>query len=70
MEALQICKYAVKSERLDFRDDWVAREEEPTIKMVNVDPQVLHTMLGNRELDKLEELIENAYKDIPLVYIE
>lgn len=68
MEALQICKYALKSERLDFRDDWVAQEEEPTIKMVDVGPDILHTMLSNRELEKLEELIENAYKGVPLVY--
>ena len=36
MEALIFCKYALKSERLDFHDDWV-----------DIDPEVPHAMVSN-----------------------
>ncbi|KAJ2913342.1 hypothetical protein MD484_g7075, partial [Candolleomyces efflorescens] len=62
MEVLQVSKFAFKSERLNFSNNWVAQEEElAEITAVDIDPKVLLHLLENRELQKLSDLISSAY---------
>lgn len=59
MEILQVLKFNLKSERLDFRNRWVATEAE--LQALDIDPAVLTTLLANRDLDQLSDIISGVY---------
>ncbi|KAF5369673.1 hypothetical protein D9615_010259 [Tricholomella constricta] len=56
MEMLQVLKYAYKQDRLDFTEDWVAKEEDYTIGGEVTESAVRELMLSGK-VDELYELL-------------
>ena len=57
MEILQISKYLIHSDRLNFMDRWLATEEECSV--LDVDTVFLEDMISSRCLDELNSIIES-----------
>ncbi|KAG5648642.1 hypothetical protein H0H81_006901 [Sphagnurus paluster] len=55
MEMLQVLKYSFKSERLDFNDEWVAREEE--LSVVDITSEEFDHLIATGQLEELSRLI-------------
>ncbi|KAH7904980.1 hypothetical protein BJ138DRAFT_1018350, partial [Hygrophoropsis aurantiaca] len=65
MEALQILKYAVKQERLNFTSDLVAVPEDYAISGP-VSERAVDELMAAGKISELEELFKNAVDDIDL----
>ena len=57
MEILQISKYLIHSDRLDFMDGRLATEEECSV--LDVDTAFLEDMISSGRLDELNSIIES-----------
>lgn len=61
MEILQMLKFLFRSERLDFNDRWVDREEDLTV--VDVAPEIIDDMIAKRQISELTNLLLEADKN-------
>lgn len=64
MEILQILKYTIRAERLDFTKGLLATEadcSEP-VTVIDVQPAVLADLLMAGDVDALVNLINSSYK--------
>ena len=62
MEALQMLKYRLKNERLDFMDDWITPEQQ----MLNDDPDhdLLHMLVNTTDhQDVVDRVIQTMNRD-------
>lgn len=61
MEALQVLKFHLKKERLDFTRSWITAEKE----MIDDDPEtdLLDTLLGENPQDGLDKVINQINQD-------
>ena len=59
MEILQVLKFNLKSERLDFWNHWITTERE--LWVLDVDPDILTDLLAKRKLEELSQLISLAF---------
>ncbi|KAH7902907.1 hypothetical protein BJ138DRAFT_1021381, partial [Hygrophoropsis aurantiaca] len=66
MEALQILKYAVTQERLNFMSDLVAVPEDYAISGPVSGRAVDEQVMAAGKISELEELFKNAVDDIDL----
>jgi hypothetical protein len=67
LEILQVLKYVYKNSRLDFTDNWVAKEEDYTIDGQPTEAAVRELLALNR-LEELDDLLKNVDydTDVPL----
>ena len=59
LEVLQILKYLFKQERLDFTEDWVAKEKDYTIEG-QVTENAVRELLSSGKITELQDLLRNA----------
>ncbi|GLB45634.1 putative hAT family C-terminal dimerisation region [Lyophyllum shimeji] len=58
MEILQMLKFMFRSERLDFNDNWVSREQDMVVADIN--PSVLEDMIAWRDISELDRLLAGS----------
>ncbi|KII92967.1 hypothetical protein PLICRDRAFT_103273 [Plicaturopsis crispa FD-325 SS-3] len=64
MEMLQILKYSARSDRLDFANEWSAKEEE--LWVLDIDPSVLQDIMSRPgRMHELIDLLRESHEEPP-----
>jgi hypothetical protein len=64
LEVLQILKFLFKQERLNFSEDWVAKEEDYTIEG-EVTENAIRELLSSGKISELFDLLRNIDSENP-----
>lgn len=64
LEVLQILKFLFKQERLNFSEDWVAKEEDYTIEG-EVTENAIRELLSSGKITELFDLLKNIDSENP-----